>query len=135
MSVEPQRDGTRVFETHRRLLFSVSYNMLGTVEDAEDCVQEAWIRWARQDRSGVTHPKSYLVRIVTNVALNTLRAQRNRRESYVGPWLPEPLVTAPDAAERVERDETVSYAVLVLLENLAPVERAVFVLREVLDLP
>nr|WP_033301123.1 RNA polymerase sigma-70 factor [Nocardiopsis gilva] len=128
-------DSTEVFERYRRLLFSVAYDMLGCVADAEDCVQEAWIRWTRDDRSDIADPKSYLVRITTNVSLNRLRAARSRRESYVGPWLPEPLVTAPDVAEEAERADAVSYAMLVVLETLNPVERAVFVLREVFGMP
>ncbi|GAA2013982.1 RNA polymerase sigma-70 factor [Nocardiopsis rhodophaea] len=128
-------DATEVFERYRRLLFSVAYDLLGSVADAEDCVQEAWIRWTRDDRSDITDPKSYLVRIATNVSLNRLRAARGRRESYVGPWLPEPLVTMPDVAEEVETADAVSYAMLVVLETLKPVERAVFVLREVFGMP
>ncbi|GAA3722519.1 RNA polymerase sigma-70 factor (ECF subfamily) [Spinactinospora alkalitolerans] len=126
---------TAVFERYRGLLFGVSYDMLGSVADAEDCVQEAWIRWAGDDRSDVRDPRGYLIRTVTNVTLNRLRAARARRESYVGPWLPEPLVTGPDVAEEVERAESVSMAMLVVLETLNPVERAVFVLREVFGLP
>lgn len=126
---------TEEFERHRRLLFGVSYDMLGSVADAEDCVQEAWIRWAREDRSGVANPRSYLVRIVANVTLNRLRAVRNQRETYVGPWLPEPLLTGPDVADEVADADSVSYAMLVVLETLGPVERAVFVLREVFGIP
>ncbi|MBB4929880.1 RNA polymerase sigma-70 factor (ECF subfamily) [Lipingzhangella halophila] len=128
-------ESTDVFERHRRLLFSVSYDMLGSVADAEDCLQEAWLRWAREDRSDVANPRSYLVRIVTNVTLNRLRVLRNRRETYVGPWLPEPMLTAPDVADEVADADSVSYAVLVVLETLGPVERAVFVLREVFGMP
>ncbi|WP_017541826.1 RNA polymerase sigma-70 factor [Nocardiopsis halophila] len=124
-----------VFERHRRLLFGVAYDMLGSVHDAEDCVQETWIAWDRRDRSDVAEPRAYLVRSVSNTALNRLRAARARREAYVGPWLPEPVDTAPDAAQEVERADEVSYAMLVVLETLGPVERAVFVLREVFGLP
>ncbi|MDA8369591.1 MAG: RNA polymerase sigma-70 factor [Nocardiopsaceae bacterium] len=124
-----------LFERYRRLLFAVSYDMLGSVADAEDCVQEAWIRWARDDRADIADPKSYLVRVVTNVTLNRLRAVRTQRESYIGPWLPEPLATTPDVAEEVEQHDTVSFALLVVLETLTPVERAVFVLRDVFGLP
>lgn len=125
----------REFTRHRGLLFGVAYDMLGSVHDAEDCVQETWISWDRRDRSDVADPRAYLVRSVTNTALNRLRSARARREAYVGPWLPEPVATAPDAAEEVERAEEVSYALLVVLETLGPVERAVFVLREVFGLP
>ena len=128
-------DREREFTRHRRLLFGVAYDMLGSVHDAEDCVQETWISWDRRDRSDVADPRAYLVRSVTNTALNRLRSARARRETYVGPWLPEPVATAPDAAEEVERADEVSYAMLVVLETLGPVERAVFVLREVFGLP
>ena len=126
---------SRVFEDHRSLLFAVAYDMLGSVHDAEDCVQETWLGWDRADRSGVAEPKAYLVRSVANRALNKVRSAAARRESYVGPWLPEPRSDEPDAAETAERAEEVSYALLVVLETLGPVERAVFVLREVFGLP
>jgi len=127
--------GEEVFERHRRLLFAVAYDMLGSVHDAEDCVQEAWLGWHRADRAAVGEPRAYLVRAVTNRALNKVRSAKARRETYIGPWLPEPLGAAPDAAERAEKAEEVSYALLVVLETLGPVERAVFVLREVFGLP
>src|SRR5690606_6661681 len=111
------------------------YDMLGSVHDAEDCVQEAWLGWHRADRAAVGEPRAYLVRAVTNRALNKVRSAKARRETYIGPWLPEPLGAAPDAAERAEKAEEVSYALLVVLETLGPVERAVFVLREVFGLP
>jgi RNA polymerase sigma-70 factor, ECF subfamily len=122
---------TEVFEEHRGLLFSVAYRMLGTVADAEDIVQDAWLRWSGAERSAVAEPKAYLIRIVTNTAIDRLRSARARRESYVGPWLPEPVLTSPDVAEDVEMAESVSLAMLVVLETLSPLERAVFVLREV----
>jgi len=122
-----------VFEAHRDLMFAVAYRMLGTITDAEDAVQDAWLRWSAASRADVADPRSYLARIVTNTALNRLRSVRSRREAYIGPWLPEPLLTAagPDAAERAELAESVSVAMLVVLESLTPEERAVFVLREV----
>ena len=122
-----------VFEAHRDLMFAVAYRMLGTIADAEDAVQDAWLRWSAASRADVADPRSHLARIVTNTALNRLRSVRSRREAYVGPWLPEPLLTAsgPDAAERAELAESVSVAMLVVLESLTPEERAVFVLREV----
>ena len=122
-----------VFEAHRDLMFAVAYRMLGTIADAEDAVQDAWLRWSAASRADVADPRSYLARIVTNTALNRLRSVRSRREAYIGPWLPEPLLTAagPDAAERAELAESVSVAMLVVLESLTPEERAVFVLREV----
>ncbi|MGV9625478.1 RNA polymerase sigma-70 factor [Streptomyces sp. NPDC003487] len=116
---------------HRRLLFATAYRMLGSVADAEDVLQDAWLTWHRADRSHVRDPRAYLVRTVTNLALNRLTSARAQREKYVGPWLPEPLLTSPDAAEETERADSVSTAMLVVLETLTPVERAVFVLREV----
>src|SRR6185503_7704543 len=117
------------------LLFTVAYEMLGSAADAEDVVQETWLRWARVDRAEVREPRAYLVRIVTRQALNRLRTLARRREEYVGEWLPEPLLTSPDVAEDVEFAESVSIAMLTVLETLAPAERAVFVLREVFDVP
>jgi RNA polymerase sigma-70 factor, ECF subfamily len=126
-------DDADVFEAHRSLMIAVAYRMLGTMADAEDAIQDAWLRWTAAPRGDVADPKSYLIRLVTNTSLNKLRSVRARREAYVGPWLPEPLFTqaGPDAAERVELAESVSVAMLVVLETLAPEERAVFVLREV----
>ncbi|MEU8900114.1 RNA polymerase sigma-70 factor [Nocardia sp. NPDC048505] len=119
------------FIEHRRLLFSTAYRMLGTVTDAEDILQDTWLKWHATDRATVQHPKSYLVRTVTNLSLNRLTSARATRENYVGPWLPEPLLTTPNIAEETELADTVSTAMLVVLETLSPVERAVFVLREV----
>ncbi|GAA2142400.1 RNA polymerase sigma-70 factor [Actinomadura napierensis] len=124
-----------VFEEHRNLLFAVAYRMLGTAADAEDAVQDAWIRWSAADRADVQDPKAYLVRITTNVALDRLRSARAQRETYVGPWLPEPMLTSPDVAEGAELSESVSMAMLVVLETLSPLERAVFVLKEVFGYP
>ncbi|PSL08507.1 RNA polymerase ECF family sigma subunit [Haloactinopolyspora alba] len=124
-----------VFEEHRGLLFTVAYELLGSVADAEDVVQDAWLRWSAADRSDVADPKSYLIRIASRLALNRMRTLRTRRETYVGPWLPEPLLTSPDASADIELAEDVSMAMLVVLETLAPLERAVFVLREVFGLP
>ncbi|QEC49550.1 RNA polymerase sigma-70 factor [Baekduia soli] len=123
------------FITHRSLLFTVAYEMLGSAADAEDVVQETWLRWAGVDRAEVRAPRAYLIRIVTRQALNRLRTLARRREEYVGEWLPEPLLTSPDVAEDVEFAESVSIAMLTVLETLAPAERAVFVLHEVFDLP
>jgi RNA polymerase sigma-70 factor (TIGR02957 family) len=124
---------TEAFVAHRNLLFTVAYEMLGSAADAEDVLQEAWLRWAGVDLGAVREERAYLVRIVTRLALDRLRALGRRRESYVGQWLPEPLLTAPDVAEDVELAESVSMAMLLVLETLAPTERAVFVLREVFD--
>ncbi|MGC7095010.1 RNA polymerase sigma-70 factor [Amycolatopsis lurida] len=126
---------TEVFLTHRNLLFTVAYEMLGSAADAEDVLQETWLRWAEVDLDGVQNQRAYLVRIATRQALVRLRTLGRRRESYVGPWLPEPLLTTPDVAEDVELADSVSMAMLLVLETLAPTERAVFVLREVFDLP
>ncbi len=123
------------FAVHRRLLFTVAYEMTGSAADAEDVVQEAWLRWSSADRSDVLDPRAYLVRVTTRLALDRLRTLRTRRETYVGSWLPDPLLTTPDAALQVERVEDVSMALLVVLETLSPLERAVFVLREVFDVP
>jgi RNA polymerase sigma-70 factor (TIGR02957 family) len=123
------------FARHRRLLFTVAYEMLGSAADAEDVVQETWLRWADVDHAAVRDPRAYLVRIVTRQALNRLRTLARRREDYVGEWLPEPLVTSPDVAADVELAESVSMAMLTVLETLGPAERAVFVLREVFDTP
>jgi RNA polymerase sigma-70 factor (TIGR02957 family) len=123
--------GTQVFTEHRRLLFDVAYRMTGSVADAEDLVQEAWLRWAAVDPKRVGNPKAYLVRTVTNLSLNQLTSARSRREAYVGPWLPEPMLTEPDSSREVEMAESVSMAMLVVLETLSPTERAVFVLHDV----
>jgi RNA polymerase sigma-70 factor (ECF subfamily) len=122
------------FLTHRRLLFTVAYEMLGSVADAEDVLQESWLKWDRVDHSEVRDQRAYLVKIVTRTALDRLRTVARRREEYVGPWLPEPLLTAPDVADDVELADSLSIAMLVVLETLSPTERAVFLLREVFDL-
>jgi RNA polymerase sigma-70 factor (TIGR02957 family) len=123
------------FVAHRSLLFTVAYEMLGSAVDAEDVVQETWLRWADVDQADVRDPRAYLVRIVTRQALNRMRSVSRRREEYVGDWLPEPLLTSPDVAADVELAESLSIAMLTVLETLGPVERAVFVLREVFETP
>lgn len=123
------------FELHRSLLFTVAYEMLGSACDAEDVVQETWLRWADVDHAVVRDPRSYLIRIVTRQSLNLLRTLARRREEYIGEWLPEPLVTTPDVAADIALAESLSIAMLVVLETLGPEERAVFVLREVFDTP
>jgi RNA polymerase sigma-70 factor (ECF subfamily) len=123
------------FVSHRSLLFTVGYEILGSAADAEDVVQETWLRWADVDHDQVRDPRAYLVRIVTRQALNRLRALARRREDYVGEWLPEPVLTSPDVADDVVLAESVSMAMLTVLETLGPTERAVFVLREVFDTP
>ncbi|MEU4062503.1 RNA polymerase sigma-70 factor [Streptomyces wedmorensis] len=131
---------TDLFEEHRPMLIGVAYRMLGRAADAEDVVQEAWLRWTAEDRTAVREPRAFLVRITTRLAIDRLRQVQSRRESYVGPWLPEPVVTdfgatAPDTAERALLADSVSLAVLVVLESLSPLERAVFVLREAFGFP
>jgi RNA polymerase sigma-70 factor (TIGR02957 family) len=126
------------FVAHRGLIFTVAYEMLGSAADAEDVVQETWLRWdaiGEKARGEVRDPRAFLVRIVTRKALDRLRTNARRREEYVGEWLPEPLLTAPDVADDVELAESVSFAMLTVLETLTPTERAVFVLREVFDMP
>ncbi|NYE39575.1 RNA polymerase sigma-70 factor [Streptomyces fulvorobeus] len=137
MTADPATD---LFEEHRPVLAGVAYRMLGRVADAEDVVQEAWLRWSSADREDVREPRAYLVRVTTRLAIDRLRHLQSRREAYVGPWLPEPVVTdfgprVPDTAERAILAESVSMAVLVVLESLSPLERAVFVLREAFGFP
>ncbi|QLJ01662.1 RNA polymerase sigma-70 factor [Streptomyces sp. NEAU-sy36] len=137
MTADPATD---VFEEHRPLLTGVAYRMLGRVADAEDVVQDAWLRWSRADHAEIREPRAYLVRITTRLAIDRLRLAQSRAESYVGPWLPEPCLTeygdtAPDAADRAVLADSVSLAVLVVLESLSPLERAVFVLREAFGFP
>jgi RNA polymerase sigma-70 factor (TIGR02957 family) len=128
-------DAARVFDEHRGLLVSVAYRVLGSVTDAEDAVQEAWLRWSGVDHSGVDDPRAFLVRVTTRLAIDRLRRAKARRESYVGPWLPEPILTRQDPAEDAAMAESVSMAMLVVLETLSPLERAVFVLREAFGMP
>lgn len=124
---------TAAFVTHRNLLFTVAYEMLGSAADAEDVLQEVWLRWVEVDLAHVRDQRAYLVRITTRQALNRLRTMRRRKEAYVGSWLPEPMLTAPDVAQDVELAESVSMALMLVLETLSPTERAVFVLREAFD--
>ncbi|WP_223772853.1 RNA polymerase sigma-70 factor [Streptomyces sp. 135] len=125
---------TEAFLAHRNLLFTVAYEVLGSAADAEDVLQETWLQWVKADRGQVRDQRACLVRITTRQALNRLRTMKRRREAYVGPWLPEPLLTAPDVAEDVELAESMSMALMLVLETLSPTERAVFVLREVFDI-
>ncbi|WP_446664841.1 RNA polymerase sigma-70 factor [Flexivirga sp. B27] len=127
-------EATDTFVTHRNLLFTVAYELLGSAADAEDVLQDTWLRWNDVDQRTVREARAYLVRIATRLSLNKMRTEARRREAYVGPWLPEPLLTAPDVADDVELADSVSTAMLLVLETLPPVERAVFVLREVFQL-
>ncbi|MGP3915873.1 RNA polymerase sigma-70 factor [Nonomuraea sp. 10N515B] len=124
---------TESFVAYRNLLFTVAYEMLGSATDAEDVLQETWLRWMKVDVAQVSDQRAYLVRITTRQSLNRLRTMKRRKEAYVGPWLPEPLLTTPDVAEDVELAESVSMALMLVLETLSPTERAVFVLREAFD--
>ena len=126
---------TRVFDEHRDLLFAVTYRVLGSVTDADDVVQEAWLRWVNARPLEVADPRAFLVRVSTRLAIDRLRRVKARRESYVGPWLPEPVITGHDVAEDVALAESVSMAMLIVLETLTPLERAVFVLREAFGMP
>ncbi|WP_329260865.1 RNA polymerase sigma-70 factor [Streptomyces pseudovenezuelae] len=133
MSEHATDPATETFVAHRNLLFTVAYELLGSAADAEDVLQETWLRWIKVDLDQVQDRRAYLVRITTRQALNRLRTMTRRKEAYVGPWLPEPLLTAPDVAEDVELSESLSMALMCVLETLSPTERAVFVLREVFD--
>lgn len=130
----PATEGSDPFATHRSLLFTVAYEMLGSAADAEDVVQDTWLKWDAVDQGEVRDPRAFLVRVVSRTALDRLRTVSRRREDYVGPWLPEPLMTTRDVAEDVELADSVSVAMLLVLETLSPTERAVFVLREVFGL-
>ena len=121
------------FVAHRSLLFTVAYEMLGSAADAEDVVQETWLKWQGVDQAEVRDPRAFLVRVVTRTALDQLRTVARRREEYVGPWLPEPLLTSPDVAEDVELADSLSTAMLLVLETLTPTQRAVFLLHDVFD--
>src|SRR5947199_4056439 len=126
---------TSIFEQHRGLLFSIAYRMLGSVADAEDTLQDAFIRWQRASEVDIRSPKAFLVTIVSRLCINHLQSARAQRETYVGEWLPEPLVTDPgsDVSRIAQGDESVSMAVLLPLERLTPIERAVFLLGEIFD--
>ncbi len=124
-----------LFQQHRALLFSIAYRMLGSVADAEDMLQESFIRWQQTPQTDVRNPRAFLVTIISRLCLNHLQSARVQREEYVGPWLPEPLLTVPagDPSEPARVGESLSMAFLLLLERLSPVERAVFLLREVFE--
>lgn len=126
---------TEIFEEYRDYLFSIAYRMLGSVMEAEDMVQEAYLRWQEVDLAEVQSPKSYLATIVTRLCLDQLKSARARREQYIGPWLPEPLIADPDKGptQALDRAESLTMAFLVLLETLQPEQRAAYILREVFD--
>ena len=123
------------FERHRRLLFSIAYRMLGSVADAEDILQDAFIRWQRASKTEVKSPKAFLITVVSRLCISHLQSARARREEYVGEWLPEPLATGVEnqPSRIVQVDESVSMALLLLLERLTPVERAVYLLQDIFD--
>ena len=134
----PQSDwaeATRVFNEHRELLIGVAYRVLGRVSDTEDVVQDAWLHWVNARPSEVENPQAFLVRVTTRLAIDQLRRVKTRHESYVGPWLPEPLLTDHDLTENAELAESVSMAILIVLETLSALERTVFVLREAFGMP
>ena len=135
MTDETVAEATDTFVAHRNLLFTVAYEILGSAADAEDVLQETWLRWVDVELGEVRDRRAYLVRIATRQSLNRLRTLQRRREEYVGQWLPEPLLTSPDVAEDVLLAESVSMALMVVLEALSPTERAVFVLRETFGFP
>jgi RNA polymerase sigma-70 factor, ECF subfamily len=124
-----------VFEEHRPALARLAYRMLGSLADADDIVQEAYLRWSKEDRAEVKSPKAYLMSIVTRLCINQRQAVDRRKMTYVGPWLPEPVVDSGESgsAGRLEVAESVSMALLVVLESLSPVERAAYLLRRVFD--
>ena len=125
-------DSSVGFEEHRHHLFGVAYRMLGRVTEAEDVVQETWLRWDRADRSAIDRPRAWLTTVASRIAIDRLRSAQARRETYVGPWLPEPIVTADDEpADHAVLADSLSVAFLTMLERLDPVERAAFLLREV----
>ncbi|WP_449407363.1 RNA polymerase sigma-70 factor [Microbacterium maritypicum] len=128
-------DALTTFDAHRRRLFGVAYRMLSTVADAEDIVQETWIRWQNTDRSKVQEPIAFLTTIVTRLSINVLQSSRVRRETYIGPWLPEPVNTEDDPSLGAERAEALQFAILLTLEKLTPTERAAYILREAFDYP
>jgi RNA polymerase sigma-70 factor (TIGR02957 family) len=124
-----------VFGQVRPRLFGIAYRMLGSSTEAEDLVQDVWLRWQATDRSTVTNPAAYLATAITRLAINASQSARVRRETYIGPWLPEPVDTSADPYLGAERDEALGFAVLLVLERLSPNERAAYILREAFDYP
>src|SRR5262249_33614818 len=132
---EKMKPRLQAFSQYRGLMFSIAYRMLGSVADAEDILQETYMRWQRANGSEIQSTRAFLVTIVSRLCINHLESARVKRQEYVGQWLPEPVVTAPaaDPLSMLQVDESLSMAFMVLLERLSPVERAVFLLREVFD--
>lgn len=133
--VEDLQEAQEEFQAARGCLFGIAYRMLGSVSEAEDVLQDAWIRWQTYDRAKVENPRAFLATTVTRLAINVLQSARSRRETYVGPWLPEPVDTESDPALGAVNGEALEVAVLMLLEKLTPAERAAYVLREAFDYP
>jgi RNA polymerase sigma-70 factor (TIGR02957 family) len=130
-----QSDPLPEFVKARPRLFGIAYRILGSAAEAEDIVQDAWLRWQTADRSVVVDPPAFLATVTTRLAINLAQSARSRRETYVGPWLPEPVDTSSDPQLGAERSEALAFAVLLLLEKLSPTERAAYVLREAFDYP
>ncbi|GAA4166346.1 RNA polymerase sigma-70 factor [Gryllotalpicola daejeonensis] len=135
VSDDAMQSASEIFQQVRRRLFGIAYRMLGSVADAEDILQETWIRWQRTDRAEVDEPAAFLATITTRLAINSLQSAHSRRETYIGPWLPEPVNTEEDPSLGAEKAEALSFAMLLLLEKLTPTERAAYVLREAFDYP
>ncbi|HEY9306249.1 MAG TPA: RNA polymerase sigma-70 factor [Microbacterium sp.] len=134
-SVDDIAAAVAVFDQHRRRIFGIAYRMLGTVADAEDIVQETWIRWQNADRTDIREPAAFLATVATRLSINATQSAHARRETYIGPWLPEPVNTDADPALGAERGEALQFAILLVLEKLTPTERAAYILREALDYP
>ncbi|MEU4094266.1 RNA polymerase sigma-70 factor [Streptomyces sp. NPDC026673] len=128
-------EAAAVFTALRPRLFGIAYRMLGSAAEAEDVVQDVWLRWQATDRDAVQNPSAFLTTATTRLAINVTQSARVRREAYVGPWLPEPVDTRADPSVGAERGEAVELAVLLMLERLTPTERAAYVLREAFDYP
>lgn len=135
MEINSSDDGLSVFISTRPRLYGIAYRMLGSAVEAEDVVQDAWMRWQTTDRSAVLNAPAFLVTTTTRLAINVAESARSRRETYVGPWLPEPVDTTADPGLGAERGEALELAVLLLLEKLTPTERAAYTLREAFDYP
>jgi RNA polymerase sigma-70 factor (ECF subfamily) len=133
--VEDLEEAVAVFTSVRPRLFGIAYRMLGSATEAEDLVQEVWLRWQTYDRSAVVNPAAFLATTTTRLAINALQSARVRRETYIGPWLPEPVDTSADPYLGAERGEALEFAALLLMEKLTPNERAAYVLREAFDYP
>ncbi|MDR2323679.1 MAG: RNA polymerase sigma-70 factor [Microbacterium sp.] len=135
VEAEDLRMAAEVFAAQRRRLFGIAYRMVGTVADAEDIVQETWIRWQGADRASVQEPAAFLTTVATRLSINVLQSARTKQETYIGPWLPEPVNTDDDPALGAERAEALQFAIMLTLEKLTPTERAAYILREAFDYP